>query len=50
MGQAQQEEKAEKKKGFLAKLMDKLDKKLEEKSKESSCCCGGKDGKGGACS
>lgn len=27
-----------KKKGFFAKMVDKLDKKLEEKSKEQSCC------------
>ncbi|MBU4299979.1 MAG: hypothetical protein ABIF85_02430 [Nanoarchaeota archaeon] len=35
----------EKKKGFLSNLMDKLDKKLEKKSREKSgCCCkaGGK--------
>ena len=32
--------KTEKKKGFLAKLIEKMDKKLEEKSKQKSCCCG----------
>jgi hypothetical protein len=26
-------------KGFFAKLFDKLDKKMEEKSKLPSCCC-----------
>ena len=31
-----------KKKGFLAKLIEKIDKKLEEKAK-SKCCCGPKD-------
>lgn len=30
--------KKEKKKGFFGKLIEKLDKKLEEKSKEQSCC------------
>lgn len=34
------------KKGLLSKIMDKLDKKLEKKSKQQSCCCGGKDKKG----
>jgi len=29
----------EKKKGFFAKLFEKLDKKLEDKSKRSGCCC-----------
>lgn len=31
-------EKSTEKKGFIGKLIDKLDKKLEEKSKEQSCC------------
>jgi hypothetical protein len=31
----------EKKKSFFAKLMDKLDNKLEKKAKEKECsCCG----------
>jgi hypothetical protein len=30
---------AEKKKGFFGKLVDKLDKKLEKKSKEKKCSC-----------
>ena len=39
----------EKKKGFLAKLIKKLDKKMEEKAKAKPCC-GGKDKpKGGLC-
>ena len=40
-----------KKKGFLGKIMEKLDKKLEEKSKNTSCCGGaGQDkGKGSSC-
>jgi len=30
----------EKKKGFFKRLMDKLDKKMEQKAKEKpSCCC-----------
>jgi hypothetical protein len=30
--------KEEKKKGFFAKFFEKLDKKLEEKSRKPSCC------------
>lgn len=30
------------KKSFFSKLLDKLDKKMEEKAKESKCC-GGSD-------
>ena len=30
---------AKNKKGFLGKLFDKLDEKLEKKSKEKKCCC-----------
>ncbi len=30
---------AEKKKGFLAGIMEKLDKKLEDDSKKKGCCC-----------
>lgn len=29
---------AKDKKGFLSKLLDKFDKKLEEKSKKKCCC------------
>ena len=28
------------KKGFLARLIEKLDKKMEEKAKSQSCCTG----------
>ncbi|MEK6646370.1 MAG: hypothetical protein AABY84_06835 [Candidatus Firestonebacteria bacterium] len=35
------------KKGFLSKIIDKFDKKLEEKSKQKSCCCGSSDDKKG---
>lgn len=30
---------AEKKKGIISKITEKLDKKLEKKSKEKKCCC-----------
>lgn len=30
---------AEKKKGFIGKLLDSLDRKLEKKSKDKKCCC-----------
>lgn len=36
-----------KKKGFWKRLIDKLDRSMEEKAKQSSCC--GKDAKGGKC-
>ena len=42
--------KQEKKKGFLGRLMEKLDKKMEEKSRKTSCCSGGLDkNKGSSC-
>lgn len=45
---AQKEEtKEQKKKGFWGKLIDKLDKKMEEKAQKTSCC-GGSDGKKGS--
>jgi len=31
--------KKENKKGFLGKLFDKMDKKIEKKSKDKECCC-----------
>ncbi len=42
-------EKKEAKKGFFAKLMEKLDKKLEEKAKKNTGCCLPKEGDGGCC-
>lgn len=30
-------------KGFFSRLFDKLDRKMEEKSKSSSCCCKSSD-------
>ena len=38
----------EKKKGFLARLAEKLDRKMEEKAKETPCC-GKKPAKGKSC-
>lgn len=38
-----------KKKGFFGKLVDKLDKKMEEKSKNTSCCGGSEKEKGSSC-
>ncbi len=39
------------KKGFLARLFDKLDKKMEEKAKSPCCCKGNTDeGKKSCCS
>lgn len=40
--------KPDKKKGFFGKIIENLDKKLEEKSKKSSCCSPKKD-KGSSC-
>jgi hypothetical protein len=31
------------KKGFFARWMDKLDKKMEEKAKSGHCCCKGNE-------
>ncbi|MBI4845150.1 MAG: hypothetical protein HY810_01530 [Candidatus Omnitrophica bacterium] len=41
--------KADKKKGFFAKIMDKLDKKLEEKAKGAGCCGNSDKNKGKPC-
>jgi len=40
------------KKGFFVRLLDKIDKKMEEKAKSSSCCCksNDKEGKKSCCS
>ena len=35
----QEKDKSEKKKGFFARIIDKLDKKIEDKANKSSCCC-----------
>lgn len=33
------------KKGFFSRMIDKLDKKMEEKARESKCCSGSSKGK-----
>ena len=44
-----QEKKVNKKKNFFVKMMDKLDKKLEEQSKGTSCCANSNKDKGKSC-
>jgi len=44
----QESKKEEKKKGIFGRMMEKLDKKIEEKSKKSPCCGSDKD-KGPSC-
>ena len=39
MAMKENNEGKEKKKGFLAEMFEKLDKKMEEKAKENKCCC-----------
>ena len=34
---------AEKKKGLFKKLIDKVDKKMQEKAEKSCSCCGGNE-------
>lgn len=34
------------KKGFFSRMIEKFDKKMEEKSKSKSCCCGDKNNPG----
>lgn len=41
--------KKEEKKGFFARLMDKLDQKMEEKAKSGGCCCCSGDKKDKKC-
>jgi uncharacterized FlgJ-related protein len=41
--------KEEKKKGFFAKLVEKLDKKLAEKANKSGCGCKSEKDKGNSC-
>ena len=38
-----------KKKGFFGKIMDKLDKKLEDQAKNSGCCGDPENGKNKSC-
>jgi hypothetical protein len=42
-------EEKSRKKGFLARLMEKLDKKMEERAKSKPCCGGDSDSKGSSC-
>jgi len=39
----------EKKKGFFARLMEKLDKKMEQKAKDTPCCGRSDDNQGSSC-
>lgn len=41
--------KAKNKKGFIARIMDKLDKKLEDQAKSAGCCDSSNNGKGKPC-
>jgi hypothetical protein len=41
--------KEEKKKGFFARLVEKLDKKLEAKAKKTGSCCGSEKDNGNSC-
>lgn len=47
MGERPQEKKN--KKGFFSRLIDKWDKKMEEKAKETKCCSGSDKSKGKSC-
>ena len=38
-----------KKKGFIARLIEKLDKKMEEKAKSAPCCSPKDKHEGGSC-
>ncbi|MEK8023781.1 MAG: hypothetical protein AAB229_08240 [Candidatus Hydrogenedentota bacterium] len=40
---------AEKRKGFFGRILDSLDRKLEKKAREASCCAGSKKDKGSRC-
>jgi hypothetical protein len=42
--------KENKTKGFFAWLVEKIDKKMEEKAKKSPCSCSPKDGNNSCCS
>ncbi len=47
----EKKDKTEVKKGFWANLLDKLDKKMEDKANSGGCCCsGGNKNKGSKCS
>jgi len=38
-----------KKKGFFARIIEKIDKNLKEKAERSDCCCGPDKKSGGSC-
>lgn len=42
-------EKKGKKKSFFSGLIEKLDKKIQEKARSSGGCCGPSDKEGGSC-
>lgn len=42
--------KENKTKGFFARLVEKVDKKMEEKAKKNPCSCSPKDGNNSCCS
>ena len=44
-----QGKKAKNKKSFFAKIMDRLDKKLEDRAKGASCCNSSNKDKGKSC-
>ncbi len=48
MNQNDKQQVSEKKKGFLGKWLDQLDKKMQEKAK-SGCGCSSNKSKGGSC-
>jgi hypothetical protein len=50
MDQKSEVKKERKPKGFFGRFFEKLDKKLEEKAKQSKCCCCGGNDKDKSCS
>lgn len=38
-----------KKKSFFAKAIERLDKRMQERAKSTSCCCGPSDKESGSC-
>ena len=49
MQNERQEKKLKSKKNFFAKIIDMLDKKLEDRTKSTNCCNNSKKDKGGSC-
>jgi hypothetical protein len=49
MEQKSEEKKESKGKGFFGRLFKSWDKKLEEKAKQSKCCCSGGNDKDKSC-